>query len=383
MRIALFSDTFSPEVNGVALTLKRFTEHLEHRNVPFRTFVPKCTEEDIFTNGIQRFSSLPFMLYPECRIALPNYFKIYKQLQTFQPDLIHIATPFNMGLCGLHYGRKHAVPHVASYHTHFDRYLQYYRLQFAAPLFRHYIRWFHQSCLVTFVPSLETAEQLQQQGIQGLDLWQRGIDCRLFHPDRKNPAIREKYNFQEQFMCLYVGRLAPEKDLDIMIELWNRMPAALGSRIRWFIVGDGPLLKELRAAAPPNVTFTGCLQGESLAELYASADLFVFPSSTETFGNVALEALASGTPVIGARSGGVQEIVHHGKSGLLCAPRDTDSFVRAIVSVLEQPDKLMNFGHEGRLYASTQSWEAIFDGLLLKYARILGSTGSICATSSA
>ncbi|SEB98969.1 glycosyltransferase family 1 protein [Paenibacillus sp. GP183] len=383
MRIALFSDTFWPQVNGVALTLKRFTEHLEKRHISFRTFVPKINEEDLFTNNIQCFASLPLLIYPECRIALPNYFTIYKQLQQFQPDLIHIATPFNIGLCGLYYARKYGVPHVASYHTHFDRYLQYYHLQFASSLFWRYIRWFHQSCLATFVPSHETAEEMNQQGIQGLDLWKRGIDCNLFNPDKKNKAIREKYNFNERYMLLYVGRLAPEKDLDIMIDVMKRMPDALRSQIRWFFVGEGPMLKQLQAEAPSNATFTGYLSGEPLAELYASADLFVFPSSTETFGNVVLESLASGTPVIGARAGGVQEIIQNGKTGLLCPPRDPDAFIRAIVNMLERPERLTDFGHEGRAYASTQSWETIFDDLLLKYERILSSTASRRNTFSA
>jgi glycosyltransferase involved in cell wall biosynthesis len=383
MRIALFSDTFWPQVNGVALTLKRFTEHLEKRHISFRTFVPKVNEEDLFANNIQCFASLPLLMYPECRVALPNYFTIYNQLQKFKPDLIHIATPFNIGLCGLYYARKYAVPHVASYHTHFDRYLQYYHLQFASPLFWRYIRWFHQSCLATFVPSQDTAEQMNQQGIQGVDLWKRGIDCRLFHPDKKNKAIREKYNFNERYMFLYVGRLAPEKDLDIMIDVMKNLPDALRNEIRWFFVGDGPMLKQLQAEAPSNATFTGYLNGESLAELYASADLFVFPSSTETFGNVVLESLASGTPVIGARSGGVQEIIQHGKTGLLCPPRDPDAFIRAIVSMLERPERLTDFGYEGRVYASTQSWETIFDDLLLKYERILNAAATRRNTFSA
>jgi glycosyltransferase involved in cell wall biosynthesis len=332
--------------------------------------VPKCTEE-VFTNNVQSFTSLPFLFYPEYRLALPNYVTIHRQLQQFQPDLIHIATPFNMGLCGLYYARKYAIPHVASYHTHFDRYLNYYHLQFASALYWRYIHWFHQSCLATFVPSVETAEQLSLQGIQGLKLWKRGVDCNLFQPDKKSASLREKYHFNERFILLYVGRLAPEKDLDILQDIMKKLPDSVSESVRWMVVGDGIMLKDMKTTVPANVTFTGYMSGEQLAELYASADLFVFPSSTETFGNVVLESLASGTPVIGARAGGVQEIVQHGKTGLLCPPRDAEAFVNAITSLLGQPEKLRDWGHEGRAYSQTQSWEAIFDDLLLQYQQIL------------
>ncbi|MGG1598159.1 glycosyltransferase family 4 protein [Paenibacillus naphthalenovorans] len=383
MRIALFSDTFWPQMNGVALTLKRLVEHLEKRNISLRIFVPKCTEEDFFTSNILSFSSLPFILYPECRIALPNYFTIHSQLQQFQPDLIHIATPFNLGLCGLYYGRKYAIPHVASYHTHFDRYLNYYHLQFASSLLWRYIRWFHQSCLATFVPSVETAGQLEKHGIRGVALWKRGVDCRLFNPDKKTGLIREKYKIDERYIFLYVGRLAPEKDLDILLETMKKLPAYVSGNVRWLLVGDGPLLKDLKAEAPSNVTFTGYMKGENLAELYASADLFVFPSGTETFGNVVLESMASGTPVIGAKAGGVQEIIQHGKTGLLCPPRNSDAFANAITSMLEHPDRLWDFGQESRLYALSQSWEAIFDDLLLRYIEILNADPTKRKTFSA
>lgn len=366
MRIALFSDTFWPQMNGVALTLKRWVEHLEHRNIAVRIFAPKSQHDDFFTSNLHSFHSLPFILYPECRLALPNLFTIGAQLQQFQPDLIHIATPFNIGLSGLYYARKYGIPHVASYHTHFDRYLSYYRFQFAEPLFWRYIRWFHQSCLATFVPSNDTASMLLSNGLSHVELWKRGVDCSLFHPDKKNGDLREAYQIKERYLLLYAGRLAPEKDLDILLEVMKNIPEPLRSQLHWIVVGDGPMQKELKAQAPSNVTFTGYVKGELLAAWFASADLFVFPSSTETFGNVVLEALASGTPVIGARSGGVKEIIEHGQTGLLCPPRDSDAMTEAIVKLLQCPERVLQYGRAGRQYALTQSWEAIFDSLIGK-----------------
>lgn len=375
MRIALFSDTYHPQVNGVALTLKRLVRHLEHRQVAHRVFVPKAVNENLFESNIHSFSSIPFFLYPECRIALPNYLSIRGELDRFRPELIHIASPFNMGLCGLHYARKRGIPHVASYHTHFDRYLDYYRLKFAVPLLWRYMRWFHESCAATFAPSAETRAQLLEQDIRKVELWQRGVDCHLFHPDKRNGSIRERYGIRERYLFLYVGRFAPEKDIDILADIMNSLPDALRGQVRWLLVGDGPAMPDLRQKAPENATFTGYLSGEALAAAYAAADLFVFPSSTETFGNVVLEAFASGLPVVGAKAGGVKDLIEDGKTGWLCPPRDSEAFARTIGRIVQSPAALRAAGAAARMYALSQSWDAIFDGLLDRYAQLSGSGG--------
>ncbi|WCK54030.1 glycosyltransferase family 1 protein [Aneurinibacillus sp. Ricciae_BoGa-3] len=372
MRLALFTDTYYPQVNGVALTLQKLVRHLEHRKITHQVFIPDVTDQDLFASNIHRFASLPFFLYPECRIAFPNYFSVRNSLQTFQPDLIHIATPFNIGLCGLYYGKKYKIPHIASYHTHFERYLEYYRLQAVSYWLWRYIRWFHHSCAMTLVPSEETKRHLRSHGIFRLGLWKRGVDCHLFTPAKNNGQIRKKYNINARLLCLYVGRMAPEKDLDILLEVMRRIPAPLSGDIHWLLVGDGPLLDKLRTQFPTNnVTFTGYLQGEALAEAYAAADLFVFPSSTETFGNVVLEAMASGTPAVGAQAGGVQEIIQHKVTGMLCPPRDAQSFADAVTAAIKDADLLKEMKQQARRYALTQSWEAIFDELLTCYERVI------------
>ncbi len=373
MRIALFTDTFYPQVNGVALTLQRLVRYLESKGIEYQLFAPETTEVYLPAHQINRSSSFPLIFYPECRIALPNIYKIRKRLEAFQPDLIHVATPFNIGLCGLFYGKRHHIPMVASYHTHFDRYLEHYHLQLAAPLFWRYIRWFHQHCIRTFAPSRETLGLLRQQGISGLRIWNRGVDCSLFHPDRHTSSLRERYDIKERYLFLYVGRLAPEKDIDVLTEIMHTLPASIAEQVHWLIVGEGPMLSVLKASEQSRITFTGYLKGIALAEAYAAADLFVFPSSSETFGNVVLESLASGLPVVGARSGGVQEIIDHGRNGLLCPAKDAAAFVRSIVSLIESPELLLAMGREGRHYALTQSWDTIFDSLLDNYTQALES----------
>lgn len=367
MRLALFTDTFIPQMNGVARTLERLTGHLQRRGVEHLIFTPKSADDDFYVDPVRPIASIPFFLYPECRLALPNVTALRAELDRFKPDLLHMATPFNIGLCGLRYARKNRIPHVASYHTHFDRYLEYYRMGMAIPLYWTYMRWFHRSCGLTFAPSHETIGTLNRQGFHNVRLWSRGVDCRLFTPDKRSSEIRERHGISAPLILLYVGRIAPEKDIDTLSAIMKALPDSVSSRVHWLIVGDGPLLPELREQAPDNVTFTGYKEGEELAQLYASADLFVFPSGTETFGNVALEAMASGLPVVGADAGGVKETVVHGLTGALCAPRDPASFIRAIGTLAERPERLAEAGAEARRTALTRSWDSVFDGLLDSY----------------
>lgn len=370
MKIAFFTDTFTPQVNGVTRTLGRFSEYLDEQGIEYRFFVPEIKDEP-YSNQIFRFTSLPFFLYPECRLALPNFIHINKELEKFQPDIIHIATPFNMGLTGLAYGNKLNIPIVGSYHTHFDRYLEYYNLQFLSKFIWKYMNWFHKSFQKTFVPSNETKKEVESKGFSNVHIWSRGVDCQKFHPNFSSDKIRDKYEIKEPFILSYVGRLAPEKDLDIFMQVAHELPEEIKGKVHWLVAGEGPLYKALQKEKPPNMTFTGYLKGESLAELYASSDLFIFPSTTETFGNVVLEANACGTPVIGAKAGGVQEIIKHEQTGILCEPKNVTHFVKSISNLIHHPYLIEEMGKEARQYALTQSWNAIFDDLMYQYEEVI------------
>ncbi|TLS39029.1 glycosyltransferase family 4 protein [Pseudalkalibacillus caeni] len=371
MKLALFTDTYLPQVNGVSRTLSRLAAYLDRQQIDYQLFAPDGNDEDLFGSNVYRFASLKFFLYPECRIALPKLGTIQKQLKGFQPDLLHIATPFNIGLSGLHYGKKLDIPMVGSYHTNFDEYLSHYRLEFLSPFIWRYMLWFHQPFHTVFVPSRSTQSHLYEKGFQEVSLWKRGVDCTLFHPQKKSAIIREKYGIKEKNILLFVSRIAPEKNLDTLIKIMERLPQDIKEQTHWIIVGDGPSLPVLKNKVPANVTFLGYLQGEDLAEIYASSDLFVFPSATETFGNVVLEALASGTPVIGARAGGVQEIISHNNSGILCDPWDPEQYVSGIVELLEKKGKRKMMEYNARCYALTQSWDTIFSELINHYELVL------------
>lgn len=370
MRIALFTDTFVPQVNGVAKTLKRLTDHLEREQIPHQIYAPHVAGEDFFIDQIRRFVSLPFILYPECRITFPNMLTLHQQLEAFQPDLLHIATPFNLGLSGLYYGKKHNIPMVASYHTHFDQYLKYYRMEILSDWVWRYFSWFYkQHFSKIFVPSNQTKQFLQSKQFSNLHLWKRGVDCHLFHPHYETNDFKERYGIQEAFVFLFVSRLAQEKNLDTLAQIIEMMPESIRQSSHWLIVGDGPMRSKLESqlAKAGRVTFTGYLEGEELANAYAAADLFVFPSASETFGNVALESLASGTPVVGAKAGGVKEIIEHGKTGFLCNPYDPNAYIKKIITLLDDPILLRTMGYAGRQYALSQSWDAIFGKLLADY----------------
>ncbi|CAG9622440.1 glycosyltransferase family 4 protein [Sutcliffiella rhizosphaerae] len=371
MKIAIFTDTFAPDVNGVARTLQRFTKHLEKNNMEYKVFAPETPGKDLFSSQIHRFMSLPFFLYPDCRLAFPNMISVKAQLLAFKPDIIHIATPFNIGLCGLHFAKKLGIPVVGSYHTDFDKYLEYYDLQFLSKILWRYMHWFHRSMRKIFVPSTATQEHLRKHGFTNTSIWPRGVDCAVFQPDFSPKKLKQKYHIKEKYLLTYVGRLAPEKDVALLPRIQASLPEFIKNNVHWLLVGDGPFKQELSNLTTKNMTFTGFLSGNGLAEVYAASDLFVFPSATETFGNVVLESLASGTPVIAANAGGVKTIVQQGITGYLCPEKNPHAFASSVTSLLLDKEKREEMAIAAREYALKQSWDAIFNRLLEDYQHAL------------
>lgn len=372
MRIALFTDTFAPQVNGVAMTLDRLVKYWERKGIEYIVFAPDDLVQTEDSDHIKRILSLPFPLYPECRIPLSRYANIEKQLLDFKPDLIHLATPFTLGLIGLRFGQRHKVPMVASYHTHFDQYLDYYRLLFLKKMLWTYVTWFHSHCERNYCPSASTKQILEENGIQNVEIWGRGIDRSLYHPSFRNSDFREKYGISpDKLLLLYVGRVAPEKDIDILLESYRTLPQDVTDRVHLVIVGDGPYLSKINKEEIPNIIWTGFLRGKELSEAYASCDLFVFPSTTETFGNVVLEAMSSGLPVVGVDSGGVVDTITHMKNGLLCHPRSVESFREGINLLIRNDHLRQQMAYFARMNATKRSWESIFDRLTDSYCTVL------------
>ncbi|MEH7483791.1 glycosyltransferase, partial [Neobacillus drentensis] len=217
MRIAIFTDTYDPDINGVARTLKYFIHYLDNKKISYKVFAPDSLSNEYVSSNVRRIKSLPFFLYPECRLAFPNLSRIKSELEEFSPDIIHVATPFNMGLCGVYLARKLTIPLVGSYHTDFDHYLKFYDLRFFSKILWKYMNWFHKPFKKLFVPSNETLTQLKCQGFVNLEVWPGGVDCQLFHPYYETQAIREQWGISKKYLLTYVGRLAPEKDVKTLL----------------------------------------------------------------------------------------------------------------------------------------------------------------------
>ncbi|WP_064090995.1 glycosyltransferase family 4 protein [Rossellomorea aquimaris] len=375
MRVALFSDTYYPQVNGVARTLKRLTNHFEKRNIEYKVFTPDIQENRESYPNVYSFTSFPFLFYPECRTAIANPKTIQKQLKDFSPTIIHVTTPLTMGLYGIRGAKKMNIPLVSSYHTHFDLYLDYYKMTWISSLLWKYMKWFYSQSDRIFVPSPETRDHLLNQGFSDLSIWGRGVDCQGYSPTKQSNRLRKMYNISKKYIFLYVGRLAPEKDLETLGKIIKNLSPSIKNKVQWVIVGDGPMKNDLMDKTKEDkVIFTGYVTGDDLAEIYASSDLFVFPSASETFGNVILEAYASGLPAVVADQGGVTNLVEHGKTGMISKAHQYESFIENIEELLKNESVFKQMSMNALHLAEKQSWDKIFDELIFDYEDVC-STG--------
>lgn len=378
MRIALFTDTYTPDVNGVALTLNRWVDYLNRHGHQVIVFAPEPDQKVEFEKQIKRYKSYPFFLYPELQAAIVNPLDVKQRLLDFQPDIVHVATPFNLGIFGRRYALKYDIPFVASYHTNFDQYLQSYKLEWAKPVLDRYLAWFHQECQGVFAPSKDTARQLNDQAYPNVKIWPRGVDHKQFEPAQcklwaKNAANKEFGLHKNKTTILYVGRLAQEKSIDVLIDTIKELPLHLQHKIEVALVGDGPIRQNIQEVVDKYdlpVKLLGFLKGDDLTLAYQTADIFFFPSSTETFGNVVLEALSCGLPVIGANAGGVKELVISAHNGILCPPGNKDSFSDALTFLINQPTVRKYYGAKAREFALKQSWDTIMGDLLAEFEAI-------------
>lgn len=366
MRIGIVTETFLPQMNGVVRMLLEFLAYLRARAHTALVFAPGDGPREARGFPVRRVRGLPCPPYPEVTLA-PFSLWMYRDLKRWQPDIIHLASPFLLGLQGALVGRLLGVPVAAHFQTDVPRYAQSYGLGALADLATRYLVTLHNHCTLTFAPTPTIQRQLTAWGITPVVVLGRGVDTDLFNPARRSPAIRYRYGIDDRhLLLLYVGRLSAEKNLGLLA----RTAAALPNG-HLLMVGDGPERSTLEALMPSNVTFTGALHGETLAAHYASADLFLFPSLTETFGQVVQEAMASGLAVVAMRAGGVQDIIQHGVTGLLCDPADPAAWFAAVQSLVEHDRWRRWLAHNARRAAETRGWPAIFDRLMTIYGEII------------
>lgn len=373
MKVALFTDTFLPQVNGVTNTLKKLMEYFENNQVEYKIFAPKYDDETT-SDQVEQYYSLRFFLYPDCRLAFPNFFRIQKTFRDFQPDLVHNMTEFGMGVAGMIHAEKFGIPSISTYTTNFSKYLKYYNLEPLEDFVDDYMAWYHDRNLMTLCATEGTRAFLQEKGISRTARFSRGIDTDFFNPNQRNVDFRRAHGLEGKLVFSYVGRISAEKNLDVLMDAYLKLYALYGDQVGLMLTGDGPYLDLCKEKLPPDTVFTGFLKGQDLARAYASADIFVCPSSTETFGNVILEAMASGRTVLGSNVGGVGENIQDQKTGLTFDSEDPEALFLAMERVLRDETLRFQLARAGRAYALTQSWDAIFDELMGHYRSAISST---------
>jgi glycosyltransferase involved in cell wall biosynthesis len=373
MRIALFSDVYWPMVSGVGITLTRLADALEARGHAVRVYsaaypMPADTTD---RPEVHRSRCVPMPLYRDVQWAFPRQREIENDLAAFAPDLVHVATEVSMGLAGAKAARRLKVPMVASAHTDYQKYAEWYGVPWVLGAAWLYLRWFYGRAERVFCPSRVYQDFLRSKGIERTALWTRGVDPAQFHPSFRSEEFRRSLGLgPDDLLVAYVGRVAREKDLGLLLDVWPEI-VARHPTATLAVVGQGPLEASIRERRLPRVHVTGLLQGRALSEAYASADIYTFPSPTETFGNSLLEALASGVPSIAADPGGVLEFARHGENAWLTRAGDRAALDAGLDRLLGDP-ALRSRLREGALRtAGERRWDVVYDRLVADYGEVL------------
>jgi len=330
--IRLVTETYLPDINGVATTLGCLVDALRDRGHRVAVTCPRGRSRRELGDGSE-VPGLALPFYPEVRVGLPRKRAFLAEWREDPPDIVHIATEGPLGASALAAARALGLPVTTSLHTNFDAYTRAYRLGWLSGVVKRYLRRFHNRSGGTFIPTDKQADELAASGFERLIVLGRGVDTTLFSPARRDPALRAAWGADDGTpVLLHVGRLAAEKNLDLLVQAMERA-RALEPSTRLVIVGDGPERGMLERRLPGAV-FTGVLRGEPLARHYASADAFLFPSLTETFGIVLLEAMASGLDCLGFDYAAGRMLIRPGTNGLLAAEGAADAFLEQVPALL-------------------------------------------------
>ena len=383
MRIALFSEVYWPMVSGVGVTLRNLTGALQARGHEVRVYTATYQSPDGAPTPAEVYQapSVPLFLYPDVQWAFPRTRDLVADLARFSPDVTHVATEFAMGLAGLKASRQLGIPVVASAHTDYEKYASRYGVEWAWKMGWTYLRWFYGQTSRVLCPSRVYEQHLRSRGVAHTGLWTRGIDCDQFNPRHRSDAYRECFGVgPDDTLVTYVGRLAAEKDLEQLLDAWT-MLAPLRGNAQLALVGQGPMMREIAERRIPGVHLTGLLKGRELAEAYASADVFAFPSTTETFGNVALEAMASGLAGAVAGVGGMLDFCDDGSNSLLVKPQDTGHMAHQLARLLHDTPLRKRLAAGALATAAGRRWDAICEGVTSEYvnAAALGGRALIQA----
>lgn len=371
-RVALFTGAYNHIADGVSLTLNRLVAHLEASGFDVRVFAPTVDEPPVDHEGT--LVPVPSMAAPgrsEYRVALTLTGDAKAALNDFEPDLVHIATPDLLGVSARQWALDAGVPLVATYHTHFSSYLKYYHMGLLEKPLWAYLRWFYAPFRHVYVPTRSMEDVLRAEGITGgLRRWARGVDTGRFRPEQRSVDWRRAQGIaDDEVVVAYVSRLVWEKAPDVFAEVVEGL-AERGIPHRSLIVGDGPARADLEERLPATI-FTGRLDGAALPRAYASSDVFLFPSASETFGNVTLEAMACGLPTVCADATGSRTLVEDGTTGFLAPPDDAETFLDKTARLVTDAALRKQMGTAAHERAMEFDWPIILDQMTGYYREVL------------
>jgi len=352
MRIAIVTETFYPSTDGVVTRLTSSIRWLRRQGHDILVIAPDQGAKEFEGVPIRGIPSFRFFLYKNLKLSFPRPL-VGKALRDFDPDLVHVVNPAVLGAAGIWYGRRW--PLIASYHTNVPQYADFYKLPWLKPILWGYLKLLHNRADLNLCTSQAVLQELDARKFKNVRLWKRGVNVDLFGPRHRNDAMRSRLSGGEpdKPLLLYVGRLAAEKNIERIRDVLQASPD-----VRLAIVGDGPHRNALEQHfAGTRTTFTGFMHGEELAQAYASSDLFVFPSTTETLGLVLLEAMASGLPAVAASSGPTQEQIDDGQTGFLFDAQDPAHFVDTVLSALRDERLRREVGERAHRTAMRFGWD--------------------------
>lgn len=372
IKVALFTGNYNHIRDGVSLTLNRLVKFLENNGVNVLVFGPTIDKPQVDHEGtLIAVPSVKAPGRPEYRLTTGFPKKQVRELENFDPDLVHIATPDILGYKAMRWAKKNNKIVVASFHTHFASYLKYYKLGFLESLGWKYLKWFYENCKQVYVPTPSMAQELKDKNIEtDFRIWARGVETDKFNPGYRSEEWRKNNGIGENdVVVLFVSRLVWEKNLKLYADVINDLKKD-HSHLKAVVAGDGPAMKEMKELLPDAV-FTGFLKGEELSKVYASGDIFFFPSDTETFGNVTLEAMASGLPCVVADAPGSKSLVDHEKNGYIANISNFANVRKALEKLVVDPKLRAKFSKESVERSKNYSRDVINRKLLNDYSEAL------------